>query len=129
VLFCDSEFVNLSCSSAPKPIEFTPFASSARKLKQVEKLKEYRLVVTKEKRRDGQVNLFTSEAYFYSSIITNDKEKLIDEIVFFYNKRYAIEREFEGLKYDFGWNKLPFSKLAQNNTYLIIMGMCKNIYQ
>ena len=86
------------------------------------------MVITKEKRRDGQVNLFTSEAFFYSSIITNDKEKSINEVVFFYNKRGAIEREFEVLKYDFGWNKLPFSKLSQNNTYLIITAMCKNIY-
>jgi len=107
---------------------FTPFARAARDLNESQNLKEYRLIVTKEKRRDGQVNLFTSEAFLYSSIVTNDKKKSIDEIVYFYNERGAIEREFEVLKYDFGWNKLPFSKLSQNNVYLLITAICKNIY-
>jgi hypothetical protein len=107
---------------------FTPFQNSAKKAKELDTLKEYRLVITKEKRRDGQVNIFTSEAFFYSSIITNDFKKPIDDIVFFYNKRGAIEREFEVLKYDFGWNKLPFSNLSQNNVYLLITAICKNIY-
>jgi len=107
---------------------YTPFISAAQKAKEKSKLKEYRLIVTKEERRDGQVNLFTKEAFNYSSIITNDIEKTMDEVVFFYNKRGAIEREFEVLKYDFGWNKLPFSKLNQNNVYLILTAVCKNIY-
>lgn len=105
---------------------FTPFVRAARGSN--EELKEYRLIITKEKRRDGQVNLFTSEAFLYSTIVTNDKEKSMDEVVCFYNERGAIEREFEVLKYDFGWNKLPFSKLSQNNVYLIITAICKNIY-
>lgn len=46
--------------------------------------------------------------------MTNDWESTPDEIVFYYNKRGAIEREFEVLKYDFGWQKLPFSTLEQN---------------
>ena len=105
---------------------FTPFIRAARDSN--ENLKEYRLIVTKEKRRDGQVNLFTSEAFLYSTIVTNDNEKTMDEVVCFYNERGAIEREFEVLKYDFGWNKLPFSKLSQNNVYLLITAICKNIY-
>ena len=32
------------------------------------------------------------------------------------------------LKNDFGWNKLPFSKLEQNTVYLILTAMCRNIY-
>jgi len=107
---------------------FTPFARAARDSKSSHDLKEYRLIITKEKRKDGQVNLFTSEAYLYSSIVTNDRSMSMNEIVFFYNKRGAIEKEFEVLKYDFGWNKLPFSQLSQNNTYLIVTAICKNIY-
>ncbi|MBK6951869.1 MAG: hypothetical protein IPH24_07390 [Crocinitomicaceae bacterium] len=64
----------------------------------------------------------------YSLILTNDFEKSTDDVVFFYNNRGAIEREYEVLKYDFGWNKLPFSKLAENNVYLLVTAMCKNIY-
>lgn len=107
---------------------FIPFTRAAREAKTTERLKKYRLIVTKEKRRDGQVNLFTSEAFLYSSIMTNDTEKSMDEVVCFYNERGATEREFEVLKYDFGWNKLPFSLLSQNNAYLLITAICKNIY-
>lgn len=107
---------------------FTPFTAIARRSKTKHKLKSYRLIVTKEKRQDGQMNFFTSEAFQYNSIVTNDHEKTMDEIVQFYNMRGAIEREFEVLKYDFGWKKLPFSSLSYNNTYLILMAICKNIY-
>lgn len=109
-------------------INFTPFPRAAKDANQQDDLKEYRLIVTKEKRKDGQLNLFTSEAFLYSLILTNDKEKSADEIVYFYNNRGASEKEFEVLKYDFGWNNLPFSKLEENNVYLIITAMCKNIY-
>ena len=91
-------------------------------------LKEYRLVITKEARRDGQINMFTGEAYNYSSILTNDFEMTDDEVVYFYNARGAKEREFDVLKNDFGWNNMPFSKLEQNTVFLLIMAMCKNLY-
>ena len=108
---------------------FTPFERKARGNKgKHSTLKEYRIVVTKEARRDGQLNLFTGEAYNYSIIMTNDFELTNDEVVFFYNARGASEREFDILKNDFGWNKMPFSKLEQNTVFLIIMAMCKNIY-
>ncbi|GAB1855965.1 hypothetical protein MHTCC0001_08000 [Flavobacteriaceae bacterium MHTCC 0001] len=107
---------------------YTPFERAARDFKQKEHLRPYRFVVTKEIRRDGQVNLFTKEAYKYSVIVTNDYNMPIDNIVFYYNKRGAIEREFDILKNDFGWNKLPFSKLEQNLVYLQVMGICRNLY-
>lgn len=108
---------------------FTPFKRAAREAKYTEPLEEYRLVVTKEKRTDGQVNLFTGEACNYSAIMTNDFEMTDDEVVFFYNARGAEEREFDEMKNDFGWNNMPFSMLEQNTVYLIITAMCKNLYQ
>ena len=48
---------------------FTPFK---RKQTEAESLKEYRLVVTKEARKDGQINLFTSEAFNYQAFLTNN---------------------------------------------------------
>ncbi len=60
--------------------------------------------------------------------MTNDFEMTDDEVVFFYNARGAREREFDVLKNDFGWDKMPFSKLEQNTVFLIIMAMCKNLY-
>lgn len=108
---------------------FTPFVRNARGNKsKMKSLIEYRLVVTKEPRRDGQLNLFTGEAYKYSVIMTNDWNMTDDEVVFFYNARGAREREFDVLKNDFGWDKMPFSKLEQNTVFLIIMAMCKNLY-
>ena len=108
---------------------FVPFERYARgNNEKTNSLKEYRLVVTKEARRDGQINLFTGEAYNYSPIMTNDFEMTDDEVVFFYNARGAEEREFDELKNDFGWDKMPFSKLEQNTVFLLIMAMCKNLY-
>ena len=107
---------------------YTPFKRAARDTKEKEYLKEYRLIVTKEKRKDGQINVFTNEASTYSCIITNDTDKSINDVVFFYNHRGAIEREFEVLKYDFGWNNLPYSNMNENNVYLLITAICKNIY-
>lgn len=108
---------------------FTPFTRFARGNKnKTEALKEYRVVVTKEARKDGQMNLFTGEAFNYSPIMTNDFNMTDDEVVFFYNARGAQEREFDELKNDFGWNKMPFSKLEQNTVFLLIMAMCKNLY-
>lgn len=108
---------------------FTPFERYARgNNSKTGSLKEYRIVVTKEVRRDGQINMFTGEAYNYSVILTNDFEMTDDEVVFFYNARGAKEREFDVLKNDFGWNNMPFSKLEQNTVFLLIMAMCKNLY-
>lgn len=107
---------------------FTPFERTAKREKAEELLQEYRIVATKEKRRDGQVNLFTGEAYQYSVIITNDFDSPAEEVVFFYNQRGTIEKEFDVLKNDFGWDHMPFSRLEQNQVYLQLMALCRNIY-
>ena len=108
---------------------FIPFERYARGNKKLTNtLRKYRIVVTKEARKDGQVNMFTGEAYNYSPILTNDFEMTDDEVVYFYNARGAQEREFDVLKNDFGWNNMPFSKLEQNTVFLLIMVMCRNLY-
>lgn len=108
---------------------FTPFIRFARgNQDKTGSLNEYRLVVTKEARKDGQINLFTGEAFNYSPIMTNDFDMTDDEVVFFYNARGAQEKEFDELKNDFGWNKMPFSKIEQNTVFLLFMAMCKNLY-
>jgi hypothetical protein len=38
--------------------------------------------------------------------------------VFFYNARGGEEKEFDVVKNDFGWNKMPFSKMEQNAVFL-----------
>lgn len=107
---------------------YTPFERAARDVKMQDQLNSYRFIVTKEKREDGQINSFTGEACIYSIIITNDYESEVDQVVFYYNKRGTIEREFDVLKNDFGWQKLPFSSLEENQVYLQIMAICRNLY-
>jgi hypothetical protein len=109
-------------------VEFVPFKKRARENKLQHLLKPYRLVVTKTKNSDGQLDLFTGEACEYDVIITNDYEISNFEIVQFYNQRGAAEKEFDVLKNDFGWNNMPFSKLEYNSVYLIICAMCRNLY-
>jgi len=107
---------------------FTPFERTAIRKKQADKLREYRLVVTKEKRLDGQIDIFTKDAYCYWGILTNDPEMTATEVIEFYAQRGAAEKEFDILKHDFGWKHLPFSKLEQNTVFLIFSAMCRNIY-
>lgn len=108
--------------------KFTPFRKTAMEENKKDLLREYKIVVTKENNQDGQLNIFTNEACVYSCIMTNDFEKSNDEIVFFYNQRGAVEREFDVLKNDFGWKHMPFSKLEQNTVFLLLTAMCRNLY-
>ncbi|WP_103867451.1 transposase [Aquimarina sp. I32.4] len=109
-------------------VTYTPFTSIAQKRKQKRKLKKHRLVVTKVKRNDFQINAFTNEAYNYSAVLTNDWSKTKNQVTEFYNQRGAIEKEFDVLKNDFGWNNLPFSKLEQNTVFLLFSAICRNLY-
>ena len=86
-------------------------------------------MVSKIDRRDNQIDLFTNEACLYSAILTNDRDLNSNEIVFFYNQRGRIEKEFDVMKNDFGWDSLPFSKLEQNTVFMIFTAMCRNLYQ
>jgi len=110
-------------------IDFTPFEKIAKRSKREDSLVSCRLVVTKTKRADGQINLFTGEDFIYSAILTNNFNLTNDQIVFFYNQRGAIEREFDVLKNDFAWNKMPFSFIEQNTVFLIITAICRNLYE
>lgn len=109
-------------------IEFTPFIRTAKRNKTLDRLKSYRLVVTKIERNDKQIDLFTNEACKYSAILTNDYKMTNDQVAHFYNQRGAIEKEFDVLKNDFGWNNLPFSKLEQNTVFLFFTAVCRNLY-
>lgn len=92
------------------------------------KPKTYRLIVTKMPRNDGQLNVITGEAFRYYAILTNEMNMTAHQVTLFYNARGAVEREFDVLKNDFGWKKLPFSYLNENLVYMIVMALCRNIY-
>ena len=109
-------------------IDFMPFQYTMKKKKLPPICERCRLIVTKEKRRDGQINAETGEACSYSAVVTNNTEMTMDEAVIFYNQRGAAEREFDILKNDFGWNNMPFSTMESNTAFLMIMAICRNVY-
>lgn len=106
-------------------ITFSPFA---RNYKATEEPTAYRLLVKKKPRADGQANLFTNEAFDYWAVATNDFGCSLEEGLSFYYHRGAAERQFDVLKNDFGWAKLPFSKLSCNTVFLYFAAIVKNLY-
>lgn len=111
-------------------IAYTPFKGKTARINNVKEseLSTYRLIITKIKRKDKQVDMFTNEPYIYRCIITNDWSISKDEVVMFYNQRGAVEKQFDILKHDFSWQKLAFSKLEHNTVFLVFSAICKNLY-
>ena len=88
----------------------------------------YRLLVKKKPRTDGKINLFTNEAFDYWAVVTNDFASSLEEGLSLYYYRGAVERQFDVLKNDFGWSKLPFSILSRNTVFLYFAAIIKNLY-
>jgi hypothetical protein len=107
-------------------ITITPFQRQASNNKK--SAHEYRLIVKRKPKKDGQLNLFTQDAYEYRAILTNNTEWSTVEIAKFYNHRGNMEKQFDILKNDFGWNYMPFSKLNQNTVFLYMTAICRNLY-
>lgn len=104
----------------------TPFQQSARRVNQTPQ--EYRLVIKRKLNKDSQLNLFTQDAYEYHAILTNNREWSAQQIVCFYNHRGNMEKQFDILKNDFGWNHMPFSHLKSNTVFLYLTAICRNFY-
>lgn len=96
----------------------------------VEKWKGFpcRLVIQRQKRKNGDLDLWEGE-YTYRSIITNDYTSTVSEIVDFYNKRGSKEKFFDDLDNGFGWNHLPKSFLSPNTVFLILTALIRNFYR
>jgi len=67
--------------------------------------KAYRLVIQRERRLDGEQDLWEGE-YTYRCILTNDYTSTNREIVEFYNLRGGKERIFDDMNNGFGWARL-----------------------
>ena len=107
-------------------ISITPFEVQAKKAGKMPKT--YRLVVKRKKNKNGQINMITNDAYDYRSIITNNKNFSAVEVAQFYNQRGNMEKQFDILKNDFGWNNMPFSKMNQNTVFLYFTAIFRNLY-
>lgn len=99
-------------------MEFTPFKGE----------RAYRLVVQREKIKDGQADLFTGE-FKYRSILTNDHTSTDQQVIEYYNQRGAQEIIHDEMNNDFGWKNLPFSFMNENTVFMLAMAMCRAIYK
>lgn len=90
--------------------------------------KVYRLVIQKQKRMDGDTDLWEGE-YTYRCILTNDHESSEREIVEFYNQRGREERVLDEMNNGFGWGRLPKSFMAENAAFLILTALIHNFYK
>lgn len=91
--------------------------------------KSYRLVILRRPSKKKQMDLFTGDEMTYQTILTNDLQSDEAAIIAFYDQRGRSERIFSVMNNDFGWSALPFSKLAENTVFLIVMAMVSAIYQ
>jgi hypothetical protein len=93
--------------------------------------KGYRLIVQRQKKEDGQTDVFSGMAYTYRAIITNDRRKKSNGlfVINHYNKRGGIERNFDILRNDFGWALMPFDNMSENTAYLLLTALCLNLFE
>ena len=88
----------------------------------------YRLVIQRQKRMDGELELWEGE-YTYRCILTNDFESTSKDIVQFYNQRGEQERIFDEMNNGFGWKHLPKSYMDQNTVFLLLTALIYNFFK
>ena len=90
--------------------------------------KPYRLVIQRQRRIDGELDIWEGE-YTYRCILTNDYKSSARDIVEFYNLRGGKERIFDDMNNRFGWNRMPKSFMAQNTVFLLMTALIRNFYK
>lgn len=108
-------------------INITPFKQQIKGGKKA--FKEYRLIVKRKPRKNGQLDIITQDAYEYRAILTNNFKLATKQVAQFYNHRGNMEKQFDILKNDFGWNQMPFSSLDKNTVFLYLTAICRNLYK
>jgi hypothetical protein len=88
----------------------------------------YRLVITREKGTNPQLDIFTGDNFIYRCILTNDWDSTEKEVIEYYNDRGSSEKLFDIQNNDFGWKRLPCSDMLYNTVYMIWTAMIKNFY-
>ena len=91
--------------------------------------RQYRIAVTRKKRKDGQIDMLSGSNYTYQGIITNNYEKTEKEVIEFYNQRGDAENSNRYMLNDFNLHHLPFSDLSTNTVYMYLMGMCATLFE
>lgn len=91
--------------------------------------KEYRIVVTRKRRTDGQLDLLSGSAYTYQGIITNDEDTGEKDVIEFYNQRGDAENSNRYMLNDFNLHHLPFPDLSTNTVFIYLMAMCATLFE
>ena len=91
--------------------------------------KEYRIVVTRKKRKDKQMDLLSESAYTYQGIITTNEHQKPKEVIEFYNQRGDAENSNRYLLNDFNLHHLPFPDLSTNTVYMYLMALCAILFE
>jgi hypothetical protein len=91
--------------------------------------KEYRIVVTRKKRKDRQIDLLSGSAYTYQGIITSNEKFTEKEVITFYNQRGDAENSNRYMLNDFNLHHLPFPDLSTNTVYMYLMAMCATLFE
>ena len=91
--------------------------------------KLHRIVVTRKKRKDGQMDLLSGNAFTYQGIITNNEEDTEKEAIEFYNQRGDAENSNRYLLNDFNLHHLPFPDMDTNTVYMYLMAMCAILFE
>ena len=107
-------------------VEIKPLDQPASKAR--EEPKKYRLIIKRKLKKGNQVDLITRDEYEYRAILTNNKQLSAVKIAQFYNHRGNMEKQFDIMKNDFGWDNMPFSNMGDNTVFLYMMAMVKNLY-
>lgn len=91
--------------------------------------KEYRVVVTRTLKKDGQIDFFSQKPYNYYGIITNNECFTNKEVIEFYNNRGDAENSNRYFLNDFNAHHMPFSDMDMNTVYLYLMAMCSILFE
>ncbi len=91
--------------------------------------KAHRIVVTRNKRKDRQIDLLSGTAYTYQGIITNNNQMNEQGVIEFYNGRGDAENSNRYLLNDFNFNHLPFLDMDTNTVYMYLMAMCATLFE
>jgi hypothetical protein len=93
--------------------------------------KDYRVVVHRRKLHGDDKTDDTGylkDGYMYRSIMTNNYTMSDEQVIRFYAKRGAVERNFTNLN-EFNFENLPFSYLNENCVFMIVCAMGYVMYQ
>lgn len=91
--------------------------------------KTYRIVVTRKKRADKQIDMLSGTAYTYQGIITNNQEVNEKEVIEFYNQRGDAENSNRYMLNDFNLHHLPFPDLSTNTVFMYLMAICATLFE